>query len=296
MFKLANWGRASASRNEPLVTLQSNVITGSFRSYNYYAQGAPDGDGDTQATIATANYFNPVNYEIETGDVIFAESAEDGTVATYLATNTDGNITVTAFNFADGSIGTVNIINGAVTYPKMQNVTAEMLLGNPTGVDAIPSEISLGNGLTFSGTTLDIRNEYLTFASGTISALEFRGMYGAPIALIGNPGANKAILIEQLLLDFTAGDTQYTAGGAVIAQYGNTVHGGGVNACSATIASATINALNADSALTLNNFTGPTATATAINAGVYLSNQTAAFATGDGTFNWYAWFRVVNAL
>lgn len=41
---------------------------------------------------------------------------------------------------------------GAVTYGKMQNVSASRLLGNPTGSPASPSEISLGATLAFSGT------------------------------------------------------------------------------------------------------------------------------------------------
>jgi hypothetical protein len=49
-------------------------------------------------------------------------------------------------------IGTSNLSASAVTYAKMQNVTAARLLGNPTGGAAAPSEISLGATLTFSGT------------------------------------------------------------------------------------------------------------------------------------------------
>lgn len=41
-----------------------------------------------------------------------------------------------------------------VTYAKMQSETASTLLGNPTGSGAVPSEITLGTGLAFSGTTL----------------------------------------------------------------------------------------------------------------------------------------------
>lgn len=53
-----------------------------------------------------------------------------------------------------GSIGTSALANSAVTYAKIQNETADTLLGNPTGSSAAPSEITLGAGLAFSGTTL----------------------------------------------------------------------------------------------------------------------------------------------
>lgn len=43
---------------------------------------------------------------------------------------------------------------GAVTYAKMQNVSAMRLLGNPTGSTSAPLEIQLGGGLSFSGSLL----------------------------------------------------------------------------------------------------------------------------------------------
>lgn len=49
---------------------------------------------------------------------------------------------------------TVDYANTSVTYAKIQNVAAVSLLGNPTGSPASPSEITLGSGLQFSGTTL----------------------------------------------------------------------------------------------------------------------------------------------
>lgn len=50
--------------------------------------------------------------------------------------------------------GTLTIGTGAVSYAKMQNVTASRLLGNPTASAAAPSEISLGASLAFSGSAL----------------------------------------------------------------------------------------------------------------------------------------------
>ncbi len=46
------------------------------------------------------------------------------------------------------------IAAGAVTYPKIQNVAASSLWGNPTTTSATGSEIPLGDGLAFSGGSL----------------------------------------------------------------------------------------------------------------------------------------------
>lgn len=72
-----------------------------------------------------------------------------GTADQVFRVNTAG----TALGF--GTIATGGIAAAAVTYPKIQNVAASSLLGNPTGSPAAPSEITLGNGLSFSGTTLN---------------------------------------------------------------------------------------------------------------------------------------------
>lgn len=50
------------------------------------------------------------------------------------------------------------LANGAVTYPKIQNVGALRLLGNPTGSPAQMSEISLGTGMAWSGTSITSTN------------------------------------------------------------------------------------------------------------------------------------------
>jgi uncharacterized protein DUF5907 len=55
---------------------------------------------------------------------------------------------------ATGSVVTAAIAAAAVTYAKIQNVAGSRLFGNPTGSAAAGSEISLGTGLAFSGTTL----------------------------------------------------------------------------------------------------------------------------------------------
>lgn len=299
-FTIANWARVSVSANEPLITLESGIVTGSFRTYNYYAPGVEGVSGDTLLEISAESYFDSVNHDLATGDVICAQSVRDGAgdvpaIATYVVLNTDGVITLTAFNFGAGTIGTANIVNGAVTYAKIQEVGVHSLLGNPTGALAATSDITLGNALEFSGTTVRVPLNVAREASGTITAAQWNAMSAAPMAILPAPGAGLMHVVDRLLLRMTFVGVQYADGGAVILQYGADPLGAGVDALTGTIAAATIHGIAATSALSLTGFTAVTATAAAVNGALTLSNQTAPFTTGDGTWEWHCWYRTVAA-
>jgi hypothetical protein len=84
-----------------------------------------------------------------TGAVVVSLPATITQAETFSAGLTAG----TSFT-ATGLVTTADLAASAVTYAKIQNETASTLLGNPTGSGAAPSEITLGSGLAFSGTTL----------------------------------------------------------------------------------------------------------------------------------------------
>jgi hypothetical protein len=91
---------------------------------------------------------------VATGTIVGRSAAGTGAASalTVLPTAAMPALTGDVTNSA-GSLGTTIAAN-AVSYAKMQSVTAARLLGNPTGSGAVPSEISLAGGLGFSGTTL----------------------------------------------------------------------------------------------------------------------------------------------
>lgn len=64
------------------------------------------------------------------------------------------DLNVTTAKLAASAVTTAKITDANVTYAKIQNVAATALLGNPTGSSAAASEITLGAGLQFSGTTI----------------------------------------------------------------------------------------------------------------------------------------------
>lgn len=119
-------------------------------------------------------------------------------------------------------------------------------------------------------------------ATVTMTAAEFNGMYAAPKLLVAPPGANKMHLVNNMQLVMTYGSANYAAGGIVAAQYDSTVHGGGVLATNSEAAADFFAA-----ASTVFKFNGGLLLApfsTCGNKGLYLSNATQAFTTGDSTF------------
>lgn len=115
-----------------------------------------------------------------------------------------------------------------------------------------------------------------------VTAAQWNGMYATPILLVPAPGANKILIVNKLILAMTFNSAQYAAGGAVGVEYDNVAHAAGVSA-SATLAAATVNGLAAS---TVEELAGVASVvySGAVNKGLYLSNATGAFTTGDS--NW----------
>lgn len=186
---------------------------------------------------------------------IFVGNASN--VATGVAMSGDGTMANT---------GALTIAAGAITGSKIAN-----------------------NAVDYAQLALDVA----ATATVNLTAAQINGMYATPVQLLAAPGSGKLILIDSILWDIAFVSAQYAAGGAIQAQYGNTIHGAGSPA-SASIAAATLNGVaasgyiaNGSGAATLN------APATVKNTAVYLSNATAAFTTGDSTVTLYVKYRVV---
>jgi len=86
-------------------------------------------------------------------------SGLDGTLTVDTNTYLTGNQTITLSGDVTGSGATAittTIANDAVTYAKIQNVTTNRLLGRATAGSGDVEEITLGSGLSFTGTTLNV--------------------------------------------------------------------------------------------------------------------------------------------
>lgn len=157
------------------------------------------------------------------------------------------------------------------------------------GAGAITGSKIANNAVDYAQLALDVA----ATATVNLTAAQVNGMYAAPVQILAAPGSGKLILIDSILWDIAFVSAQYASGGAIQAQYGNTVHGAGSPA-SASIAAATLNGVaasgfiaNGSGAATLN------APATVENTAIYLSNATGAFTTGDSTVTLYVRYRVV---
>lgn len=235
---------------------------------NYWARGTSSANDnasiefrylsttDDSATIATANYFDDMASSLKIGDEIYV-TATDG-AGYYTVTAVSPHVTVSALaTIGAGGVGTANLADGAVTTAKLDPQTIQ-------------------------------------YVKVAMTAAEFNGMYASPFQLVAAPGAGKLIRVHDCALSMTFVAAQYAAGGAVGLQYDSTAHGAGT-AASATVAAATVNAYAASSVVGLDGDLASGAATACLNKGLYISNATAAFTTGDGTWEVHVWYSVVTA-
>jgi len=131
----------------------------------------------------------------------------------------------------------------------------------------------------------------LKYVAVPITAAEFNGMYGAPKLLVAAGGANTLLVLEQLQLAMTYNSAAYASGGVAAVQYDSTVHGAGTIA-STTLAAATFQA-TASTTFTFNAGVVPLPFSTTVNKGLYLSNISGAFDTGDSDMVAHCWYRII---
>lgn len=134
----------------------------------------------------------------------------------------------------------------------------------------------------------------IQYAQVAMTAAQFNGMYAAPFVILAAPGANKIIQVDNVWYDMAFVAAQYAAGGVVNLQFDSTVHGAGVPITQDT-AAATITGLAASSIVVPGLKVSAFAQATTVNKGVYMSNATQAFTTGDGTWKINLAYRVLTA-
>jgi len=115
-----------------------------------------------------------------------------------------------------------------------------------------------------------------------LTAANLIAMYATPVEIVPLV-AGKAIIVDSVDFVITRTATQFTSGGVVAVQYAATANGAGT-ATTATIAAAVVTGTagttyTARIPVVLSDI----ASASIAGVGLFISNQTAAFATGTGT-------------
>lgn len=151
-------------------------------------------------------------YYDSTGNILYFY---DGTLWQSTKSGTGGPPTGAAGGDLAGSTYPNPVIAAsAVSYAKIQNATANRLLGNPTGSPAAPAEISLGADLAFSGISLQqgAFTGDVTKAAGalatTVTRLNGTALSGLTTGLLKNTTATGVPSIA------AAADVPVVAGGA----------------------------------------------------------------------------------
>ena len=119
-----------------------------------------------------------------------------------------------------------------------------------------------------------------------LSSANILAMFGTPVTLLPAPGAGKTIIVESILFKMTRTSTAYAGGGAVTFKYA-----GGASLPS-TIAATVVTTGGAGTEYNHVGDNGASLTPTA-NAGIQITNGTAAFTTGTGTADIVIKYRVV---
>lgn len=282
-FELDNWDKLSGAANTSVVNI-----------WSYFSST------DNTATVIAANYFNDIAYALKVADQICI-NASDGPTDVVILTVTPNVTVAPQAEVGAGSITNTQInAAAAIAFSKLAALPSTQILvgsaGNvPTAV-AVTGDVTVGNtGVTAIGAGKVLSSMMspllLRYTTVAITAAEFNGMYAAPKLLLAAGGANTLIVPVEVQLVMTYGTAQFAAGGVVAVQYDSTANGAGV------IATSTQAAANfQDAASTVVNFNAGVVKlpfTTTVNKGLYLSNITAAFTTGDSTFVAHVLYRVI---
>jgi len=282
------------------------MITSIKREFNLFPNIVGIVTTDDLSTITTADYFSSQAADVELLNNGVWQWENEDVVLIYYATAQIGwftyDATTDAFVSLAANGGLSNTLpSGDIFVGNASNVaTAAAMSGDATlsntgvltiAAGAVSGSMIANNAVDYAQLAVDVA----ATATVALTAAQINGMYATPVQLIAAPGAGKLIIIDSILWDVAFVSAQYAAGGAIAAQYGNTIHGAGP-AASATLAAATLNGVAASS------FLGEAGSSTvldvaktaSLNTAVYISNASAAFTTGDSTVNLYIRYRIVS--
>jgi hypothetical protein len=127
----------------------------------------------------------------------------------------------------------------------------------------------------------------------SLTAAEFNALNSTPIAVVASPGAGMIIVPELVVLNLQFNSAQYAAGGVLGFYY---------DSAATTLATTTVAAadITGAAASTVYKFLAANGTGSEVlvsdgaDSGLYISNETADFTTGDSPFIGFVAYRVMS--
>jgi hypothetical protein len=253
------------------------------------------------ATVSVTAYAisGGISTTLPSGDILVGSAlnvATDVTMSGDATIIADGTLTIAA-----GAIDNAKVDAAAgIVFSKLETLASgELIVGSAGGVPtavAMSGDVAIiaSGATTIQAGAVDssmMNANMLRYATVTMSAAEFNGAYVTPHLLVAAAGADTMLVLESAQVLMTYGTTQFANGGVAHIQYDSTTLGAGIIASSTQAAANFFDA--ADTALGFNQGTVKQPFATAINKGLYFSNVTGAFDTGDSTFVVHVWYRTI---
>lgn len=175
--------------------------------------------------------------------------------------------------------------------------------GNTAGVDggAISgiAEVVAGSlqATNFANNTIgsdQIAKNVLQYASVPLTSAQILAMFTTPVSLVAAGGANTILVPQRWMFTLIFNSVAYTSGGTVNIQYGNTGSGGG------TAIGNTLAANQVTSGTSLNNLVMLGSTnivlTPGVNQGIFVTNATGVFATGNSTARIHLWYTLNSSI
>ena len=113
-FQIQNFARSTDANNTGRITVDAV-------QYNASAVFSYQTTADDIATVAAANYFADVVYNLAVGDVIYCVASDANEFRVISAVDREAGTVATVSFTAAGAVGTANITDGAVTLAKLDS-------------------------------------------------------------------------------------------------------------------------------------------------------------------------------
>ncbi len=239
---------------------------------------------------------------LPSADILVGSGAN---VATAVAMSGDIGLTNTGVTAIQaGAVTNAKVAAGAaIDFSKLATLATGHIVGGNAGV---ASDLTVSGDITIgaTGVTAIGANKVLSsmlsplvekYVAVPMTAANFKALYDTPLLMVTAGGANTLIVVKRAVIAMTFVSAAYTAGGVVGFQYDSTAHGAGVAATNTEAAADFFAA--ASTAFQFEGVSGNTVAispfTTSVNKGIYLSNLTADFATGDSTFVVHLWYAII---